>query len=231
MMRGRSTMCRDIIMDRSHKRLGALAAILLLGMSICFNGRALAASGGSFGEAFASKEAAVQALMQAMRGGDSAALLKILGPGSKPIVISGDAVADKAAKARISAAYDQMHRFITENDGRVFLYLGADNWPMPIPLVERKGKVRSHHIPDVNAANLRPIVEAQIHGATYVMTDEGGADMKVGGEFARHGFVNHGAGEYVRGEVHINTIEGYFSIFKRGIYGTYHHLSQKHLKR
>ena len=98
-------------------------------------------------------------------------------------------------------------------------------------LVERKGKVRSHHIPEVNAANLRPIVEAQIHGATYVMTDEGGADMKVGSEFAKHGSVNHGAGEYVRGEVHINTIEGYFSIFKRGIYGTYHHLSQKHLKR
>jgi hypothetical protein len=55
--------------------------------------------------------------------------------------------------------------------------------------------------------------------------------MKVGSEFAKHGFVNHSAGEYVRGEVHINTIEGYFSIFKRGIYGTYHHLSQKHLKR
>lgn len=133
-------MCRDTIMDRSHKRLGALATILLLGMSICFNGRALAASGGSFGEAFASKEAAAQALMQAMRAGDSDALLKILGPGSKPIVISGDAVADKAAKARIAAAYDQMHRFITEDDGRVFLYLGADNWPMPIPLIERKGK-------------------------------------------------------------------------------------------
>ena len=127
-------------MDRSHKRLGALAAILLLGMSICFSGRALAASGGSFGKAFASKEAAVQALMQAIRGGDSDALLKILGPGAKSIVSSGDAVADKAAKARISAAYDQMHRFITEDDGRVFLYLGADNWPMPIPLIERKGK-------------------------------------------------------------------------------------------
>jgi hypothetical protein len=126
-------------MNRSHNRLGALA-ILLLGMSICFNGRALAAPGGPFGEAFPSKEAAAQALMRAMRGGDSDALTKILGPASKPIVSSGDAVADKAAKTRIAAAYDQMHRFITENDGRVFLYLGADNWPMPIPLIERKGQ-------------------------------------------------------------------------------------------
>ncbi len=98
-------------------------------------------------------------------------------------------------------------------------------------LVERRGKVRSHHIPAVTAANLRPIVEAQIHGASYVMTDEGGAAKKVGSEFDKHASVNHGAGEYVRGDAHTNTVEGYFSIFKRGIYGTYHHISQQHLKR
>jgi hypothetical protein len=63
------------------------------------------------------------------------------------------------------------------------------------------------------------------------MTDEGGAAMKVGSEFAKHDFVNRGAGEYVRGEAHINTAESYFAVFKRGIYGTYHHVSQKHLKR
>jgi transposase-like protein len=98
-------------------------------------------------------------------------------------------------------------------------------------LVERGGRVRSHHIPAVTANNLRPIVEAQIHGATYVMTDEGGATRKVGNEFALHGSVNHGAGEYVRGDIHTNTVEGYFSILKRGINGVYHHVSQKHLKR
>ncbi len=98
-------------------------------------------------------------------------------------------------------------------------------------LVERGGKVRSHHIPAVNASNLRPIVEAQIHGATYVMTDEGGAAKKVGSEFALHDSVNHSVGEYVRGDAHTNTIEGYFSIMKRGIYGTFHHVSQQHLKR
>jgi transposase-like protein len=98
-------------------------------------------------------------------------------------------------------------------------------------LVEREGKVRFNHISAVNANNLRPIVEAQIHDATYVMTDEGGAAKKVGSEFARRGSVNHSAGEYVRGNVHTNTIEGYFSIFKRGINGIYHHISQQHLKR
>jgi hypothetical protein len=63
------------------------------------------------------------------------------------------------------------------------------------------------------------------------MTDEGGAAKKVGSEFARHGSVNHSADEYVRGNVHTNTIESYFSILKRAIYGTYHHVSQQHLKR
>src|SRR6202035_1968015 len=57
------------------------------------------------------------------------------------------------------------------------------------------------------------------------------AAQKVGREFAKHGSVNHSAGEYVRGDIHTNTIEGYFSIMKRAIYGTYHHVSQKHLKR
>jgi transposase-like protein len=100
-----------------------------------------------------------------------------------------------------------------------------------LSLVERKGKVRSHHIPAVTAANLREITDAQIHGATFVMTDEGAAARAVGREFAKHASVNHSAGEYVRGDVHTNTVEGYFSILKRGIYGTYHHVGQQHLKR
>jgi hypothetical protein len=63
------------------------------------------------------------------------------------------------------------------------------------------------------------------------MTDENGAAKKVGSEFALHGSVNHGGGEYVRGNIHTNTIEGYLSIMKRAIYETYHHVSQRHLKR
>jgi transposase-like protein len=98
-------------------------------------------------------------------------------------------------------------------------------------LVERGGRVRSIHVPEVNAKTLRPILQAQLHSATTVMTDEGGAMKKVGGEFDRHESVNHGIGEYVRGDAHTNTIEGYFSIMKRGIHGVYHHVSQQHLKR
>ncbi len=96
-------------------------------------------------------------------------------------------------------------------------------------LVERGGRVRSHHVPTVAARTLRPILEAQIHADTTVMSDEGGA--QVGKGFARYESVNHSIGEYVRGDAHTNTIEGYFSILKRGIIGTYHHVSPQHLKR
>jgi len=98
-------------------------------------------------------------------------------------------------------------------------------------LVERGGRVRSHHVASVNAENLRPIIEAQIDGATMVYTDEGATSKSLGRTFDKHESVNHSIGEYVRGDVHTNTIEGYFSVLKRGINGTYHHVSQQHLKR
>ncbi|MGI8525320.1 MAG: IS1595 family transposase [Pseudolabrys sp.] len=100
-----------------------------------------------------------------------------------------------------------------------------------VALVERGGRVRSHHIPEVNAKTLGPILEAQLHGASYVYTDEGAPMRKAASQFERHDSINHSIGEYVRGDVHTNTIEGYFSIMKRGIHGVYHHVSQRHLKR
>jgi transposase-like protein len=96
-------------------------------------------------------------------------------------------------------------------------------------LVERGGRVRSHHVPSVSAKTLRPILQKQIDEASTVVSDEGGA--QAGRAFERWETVNHSIGEYVRGDVHTNTIEGYFSILKRGITGTYHHVSPQHLKR
>ena len=99
-------------------------------------------------------------------------------------------------------------------------------------LVERGGKVRSMHLPSVNATTLRPILDAQIKTAdTHLMTDGEGQYRLVAEMFASHEAVNHGAGEYVRGDAHTNTIEGYFSILKRGIIGTFHHVSPQHLQR
>jgi len=98
-------------------------------------------------------------------------------------------------------------------------------------LVERGGKVRSYHVPNVTGQTLRPIIVAQISRDSAFMTDEGGQYRHVGAEFARHGKVNHGAGEYVRGDAHVNSAENYFSILKRGIVGVYHHVSEAHLSR
>ncbi|MEX1152674.1 IS1595 family transposase [Parvibaculum sp.] len=97
-------------------------------------------------------------------------------------------------------------------------------------LVERKGQVRSQHVPGVSAKTLRPILVAQVDAKTFLMTDDAGQYRHMHKDFA-HQTVNHGAGEYVRGEAHTNTIENYFSILKRGITGTFHHVSQQHLKR
>lgn len=98
-------------------------------------------------------------------------------------------------------------------------------------VVERGGKVRSHHVPRVNAATLRPILEAQLDKNSVLMTDGEGQYRLLGPMYAKHEAVNHRIGEYVRGDAHTNTVESYFAILKRGINGTYHHLSQQHLKR
>ena len=63
------------------------------------------------------------------------------------------------------------------------------------------------------------------------MTDEAGQYTHLGDHFAAHDYVRHGAGEYGRGEVHTNTVEGFYSVFKRGMKGVYQHCSTKHLHR
>lgn len=101
-----------------------------------------------------------------------------------------------------------------------------------LSLVERGGKVRSTHVPAVNAKTLRPILDAQLDQASHVMTDEAAVYTATKpAMFETHEYVQHGIGEYVRGDVHTNTIEGYFSIFKRGMNGVYQHCSEQHLKR
>ena len=97
-------------------------------------------------------------------------------------------------------------------------------------LVERDGRVRSFHVPEVTGRNLREIVETQLAGGTVIYTD-GDHTTRYSASSFKTDFVNHSAGEYVRGDAHTNTVEGYFSIMKRGINGVYHHVSQQHLKR
>jgi transposase-like protein len=101
-----------------------------------------------------------------------------------------------------------------------------------LTLVERNGRARSFHVPRVTAKTLRPIIVKTADRASHLMTDGARMYPAVGKEFAAHSAVDHAAGEYVRmGFHHSNTVENYFSILKRGVIGTFHHVSEAHLAR
>jgi transposase-like protein len=98
-------------------------------------------------------------------------------------------------------------------------------------MTERNGTKRSFHVPSVNAKNLRPILEAQIAKKAALMTDEAKVYVPLGKDFASHQTVNHAAKEYSRGDVTTNTVESSFSLLKRGLIGTFHHVDEWHLQR
>ncbi|OCC24149.1 transposase [Croceicoccus estronivorus] len=101
-----------------------------------------------------------------------------------------------------------------------------------LSLVDRNtGRARSMVVDSLRAADLTPILQANIDYEAFVVTDEAGQYRFLDQHFAQHDFVSHGRGEYGRGQIHTNTIEGYFSIFKRGMKGVYQHCGKKHLHR
>jgi hypothetical protein len=118
-----------------------------------------------------------------------------------PEMLGGEGKTVEADETFVGGLEKNKHRSKRKHQGT-----GGAGKEAVVSLVERGGRVRSRHIPEVTAKTLEPIL-------------------------GRHDSVNHSIGEYVRGDVHTNTIEGYFSIFKRGINGVYHHVSQQHLKR
>lgn len=100
-----------------------------------------------------------------------------------------------------------------------------------VTLVERGGKARSVKVENVTAKTLRAVVLENADTKSALMTDELRAYHNIGKRFASHGTVNHSAEEYVRGDAHVNSAEGFFSIFKRGMIGVYQHCDERHLHR
>jgi transposase-like protein len=100
-------------------------------------------------------------------------------------------------------------------------------------LVERDGRARSRHVANVTSEALREAIVTQASRKSYLMTDEAAVYAKLGREFAGHGTVNHSADEYVRtgGFHHTNTVESFFALLKRAVYGQFHHVSEAHLHR
>jgi transposase-like protein len=108
---------------------------------------------------------------------------------------------------------------------------GSAHKNVVLTLVQRGGSARSFHVDGTRIADLLPILRANVHRETAMMTDELPSYRRLGDEFASHESVVHGIKEYVRGHVHTNTVEGYYSIFKRGMKGVYQHCKEKHLHR
>ncbi len=99
-----------------------------------------------------------------------------------------------------------------------------------VALVERNGDVRAFHLPDVTHKSLKVALN-QISREAHLMTDDSKLYWNIGKEFAKHSSVNHTEGEYARGNITTNTVEGFFGILKRGLIGTYHHVGEEHLQR
>ena len=119
--------------DKSHgANLPILVAALIISTA-CFSNRSMAQQTGQ--KTFSSPDDASSALATAAQSNDEKVLLDILGPDGKNIVSSGDEAEDAQSRADFVLKYQQMHRLAKEPDGNTILYIGAENWPMPIPLM------------------------------------------------------------------------------------------------
>jgi hypothetical protein len=121
--------------DKSYwPNLHGMAAVALL-LAGCFSVSAMAQPAGQ--KTFSSAEEASTALVTAAQNNDEKAMLEILGPDGKQIVSSGDDIEDADSRANFVHKYQEMHRLVKEPDGTTTLYIGAENWPTPIPLVNK----------------------------------------------------------------------------------------------
>jgi transposase-like protein len=99
-------------------------------------------------------------------------------------------------------------------------------------MVERGGKIISKPVENVTAETLKSAIREAVDSDSKIVTDEFGSYKGIGKEFkGGHGVVNHGLGEYAKGDINTNTAESFFALLKRGVHGTFHHISKKHLEK
>lgn len=121
-----------------------------------------------------------------------------------------------------------MHR--KEREKRIQGRGTVDKAPV-VTLVERDGRVKSQYMESVTGENLKKALIECVESDACIMTDESPSYFGVNQHFADHQSVNHKKGEYVRNSAHVNTAESVHALLKRGIIGTFHHVSKKHLHR
>src|ERR1700731_320493 len=126
------------IAARPERKLirSVMSAVFVLSLG-CISGPAFGQEPGQ--RTFTSAEEAGSEFFAAMQGQDEKAPLRILGPAGKDVLSSGDALEDSDARIGFVTKYQEMHRFVTEPDGKVTLVIGAENWPFPIPLMNNHG--------------------------------------------------------------------------------------------
>jgi len=145
-----------------------------------------------------------------------------------PLGGGGDAVeADETFVGSTKKARQRRKRFPHTKQKR-----GMKDAQKVVSLVHRGGEIRSFKVDRVNSSTVQDILFRNVDRNSYLMTDEASHYKSVGEEFQAHKWVVHSRDEYARGfGIHINTLEGYFSIFKRGMKGVYQHCDEKHLQR
>jgi len=146
-------------------------------------------------------------IREAMRTGD----LSPFGGGGSPVEVDETFIGNEPGKRK----------------GR-----GVQHKMKVLSLVDRNtGRARSFVVDDLKAETLLPIIKANVAKEAVMMTDEASVYFVLGQHFSQHEHVRHAVKEYAYGPITTNTVEGYFSIFKRGMKGVYQHCSKKHLHR
>lgn len=110
-------------------------------------------------------------------------------------------------------------------------YTSRDHKTPVLAIIQRGGELRPFQLQRIGSREVQALVRRHVHPSARLMTDEAPAYRKLGPEFAEHGTTMHSRHEYVRGDIHSNTAESFFALLKRGIIGTFHSVSRKHLHR
>ena len=138
MVRGKNKRLGSLLKGCVSSLLKSCASLLICVLFVALtSGQALAAEPKQ--KTFASPEEAVKALVAASKAGDTKALSAIFGPRSKDLVSSGDPVADKAGRERFVSNYEEKNRLEEAGTDKVVIYVGNEDWPLPIPVVKKQG--------------------------------------------------------------------------------------------
>ena len=132
---------------------------------------------------------------------------------------------------KLTGTIEADEAYIGGKTRRTATQTGYDNKTPVVSLLQRNGNVRSFAVPTVTAMTLKEVLLENVDTSAHLMTDQLGGYKGVGKQFASHQVVDHSMGEYVRGDVTTNTVEGFFGLLKRGVNGTFHHVSREHLHR